>query len=426
MKKNALLSALICVTIVASIFGAENVFAQLTARGVGMGGAYTALARGAHAPAWNPANLGLPDNPQGLSMDIFSVGAQLSNNSFTKSMYDQYNGKYWDTQTVTDILDHVPSNGLAVDLDVAMNFLSFSYGRFAMTLGASGGGFLKMDKTIFDLVLKGNELNKTYTLKNADGESMAVGYLGLSWGQPVEVDFVEHLSIGWTTYLLQGIAYGHLDDSDVLVKTTQAGFDLDGSYQASSGLGNLGVGIDLGAAAQINEQWAASLCLANLFSRITWNKKNKTNYGYFGGESLAVLDFSDEDEKDDFQDSTWTEEGHDLSQGLPVTLRAGTTYEYEDFVFTADYVQGFSRRMWTVTTPQLALGTEWRRVHWLPLRIGFAAGGNVGFGTSFGLGIRPGRFVFDLGMMNRGFVTSGGSKGLFLAVDIGVNLSRVR
>ena len=41
-----------------------GLYGQMTARGLAMGGAYTALARGVHAPQWNPANLGLPDNPK--------------------------------------------------------------------------------------------------------------------------------------------------------------------------------------------------------------------------------------------------------------------------------------------------------------------------------------------------------------------------
>lgn len=399
-----------------------KIHAQLTARALGMGGAYTALARGAHAQAWNPANLGLPDNPS-FSMDIFSVGANLSNNSFTKHMYDQYNGKYWDSEAIADILDHIPSNGLAMDVGASVRMLSFSKGRFALTFGADGGGFLRMDKSIFDLLLNGNELNKTYTLENAKGETMSVGYLGLSWGQPIEVDFADCFAIGWTTYIMHGIAYGHLDQSDVSVKTTVNGFNMDGTYRTSYGLGSFGMGIDLGAAARMNDQWTLSAGLMNLLSRVSWSTDAEASQGYFGGDSLAVLDFSDDDEKDDFQDSSWTVKGQSLSRGLPVVFRVGTAYAYEDVLFTADYIQGFKRRVWTATTPQLSLGAEWRKIKWLPLRMGFAFGGNLGVGTSFGFGLRPGRFALDLGILNRGFVTSGASKGLYLGLDIGVNLN---
>ena len=57
----------------------SSLFGQMHARSLGMANAYTALARGVHAPLWNPANLGLPDNP-GFSMNLFSVAAGVDNN----------------------------------------------------------------------------------------------------------------------------------------------------------------------------------------------------------------------------------------------------------------------------------------------------------------------------------------------------------
>jgi hypothetical protein len=49
-------------------------------------------------------------------------------------------------------------------------------------------------------------------------------------------------------------------------------------------------------------------------------------------------------------------------------------------------------------------------------------GGRIGFGTSFGFGLRPGKFVLDIGVMNRGFILPNSSKGVFLAVEMGVGL----
>ena len=62
---------------------------QMTARGLGMGGAYMAVSRGVHATDYNPANLGLPDNSK-FSMTFISVEAGVWNNTFSKEMYDKY------------------------------------------------------------------------------------------------------------------------------------------------------------------------------------------------------------------------------------------------------------------------------------------------------------------------------------------------
>ena len=66
------------------------------------------------------------------------------------------------------------------------------------------------------------------------------------------------------------------------------------------------------------------------------------------------------------------------------------------------------------------IGTEWRKVPWLPLRLGVLLGGRFGYGSSFGLGLRPGGFVWDIAIMNRGFITSGSSKGLLIATEFGL------
>jgi hypothetical protein len=49
-------------------------------------------------------------------------------------------------------------------------------------------------------------------------------------------------------------------------------------------------------------------------------------------------------------------------------------------------------------------------------------GGRMGFGTSLGLGLRPGGFVFDLGMMSRGFAFPNSSKGYVFGLEFGMEL----
>ena len=128
------------------------VFSQLTARAIGLGGAYTALARGIHAPAWNPANLGLPDNSK-FSFTFFSAGAGVWNNSFTKDMWDEHiygdgSGVEWSQQDIEDILSMIPDDGFGLDLATSIRTMSFSAGRFAFSITAQAGSFLQMAKSL--------------------------------------------------------------------------------------------------------------------------------------------------------------------------------------------------------------------------------------------------------------------------------------
>ena len=404
---------------------------QGTARAIGMGWAYTAVARGIHAPEWNPANLGLPDNPK-FSMTVISLGVGTWNNSFTKGMYDRYfvNGEkdqdgdiVWSQQDVEDILNAIPDDGLGIDVTVSTRAFSFSVGRFALSVGALAGSSFTLDRSLFKLALQGNEMGETYGLKNPDGFGLGIGLASLSLGQPVKVGFADCFALGISLNLLYGGAYGKVNQADFSLTTFDYGFDLDGKYEATYALGSLGWGLDIGMAAQSGNKWTLSVGLANVAGSIPWSNKVKKEMGYIRGDSLSVLDISeDDDEEDILEDSTWTVEMASFSEKLPAVLRLGMAFEEGPVLLTADYCQGFQSGAFTSNKSQFAVGTEWRGIGWLPLRMGVVMGGRIGFGTSLGFGFRLGGFALDIGMMNRGFVSPQNSKGLVVAMEMGLGL----
>jgi hypothetical protein len=398
--------------------------AQLTARALGMGLAYTALARGPHAAEWNPANLGLPDNP-GFGISIVSLGAGVGNNSFSISTYNKYaTDKYWDKNEIDGLLNDVPDDGLGIDALVDARVLSFSAGRFAFSAGVKGGGAAFLDKTILEIPLKGTEVGKTYHFDEMNATTLAVGSVKLSYGAPVKVSFADDFAVGGSVHFDFGGAYGRVDSSKMALEIGTYGFNIDGKYAATAAPSGKGWGIDVGAAAKIGKKWTVSLGILNLAGSVKWNKNVKEYFGYVRGDSISVLDFTkdEKEQKDLVQDSSWTVDGKPFSKNVPAELHAGGLYEEGPYVLTADYVQGFRSQGWVTTKPRFAFGTEWRKVKWLPLRMGVVVGGRIGFGTSFGFGLRPGKFVLDFGVMNRGFILPNSSKGLFMSLEIGVGL----
>ena len=256
-KVKAVLLLLLACLIPAGLFG------QMTARGLGMGCAYTALARGYHAQAWNPANLGLPDNPK-FSMTFISLLAGVWNNSFTQKMYDQYlvNGTkdadgdiIWDQQDIQDILNHIPDDGLGLAVSAYARAFSFSVGRFALSIGADVGSFVQIDKSVLDLALRGNRSGETYSLEKTDGKALGVGLVSFSWGQPIQVPFADVFAVGATVSLLYGGAYGNVDKADFSLTMAEYWFNVDGDYEVTYGMGGLGWGVDLGAATQLDDNW---------------------------------------------------------------------------------------------------------------------------------------------------------------------------
>ncbi len=413
------LQVLLLVSLLLVILGNINVNAQMNARALGLGGAYTALARGVDAPLWNPANLGLSDNPK-FSMTIIGAQAGAWNNSISLGMYNKYNGEYLTDSDIENILNSIPDNGFRSNTEVFINTFSFSIRQFALTIGVRGGGYVNAAKNIFKIPLTGTEINKVYNLSDTDGSSLAAAMVGVSWGEPIEVDFAEEFTVGGTLNFYFAGASANADTTEFIIDSKPYGMDLQGLYALTYAYnGSLGFGINLGSTARLNEKWTVSLSLINILGTIPFKKNVKTEKGTYVLDSLNVLTDFDEDA----QDTSWTVDASSFSSRFPAVLHAGCSYREGDVIMTADYLQTFSKGIYGSTNPQLSVGTEWQGVTWLPLRMGVILGGYVGFGSSFGFGIRPGGFVLDIGYMSRGFlIAPQNSKGIIVSMDIGIDL----
>jgi len=399
---------------------------QMTARGLGMGGAYMTVARGVHASDYNPANLGLPDNSK-FSMTFISTEVGVWNNTFTKNMYDKYfvegadpvtNQIFWTASDIENILDAIPNDGLDLNTSVAVRALSFSVGRFAFSVRAIGRTFLRLDKTFFEIPLTGTELGKSYGFSNTDGKGIGVGLMSFSWGQPVQVSFADHFAVGGTFHLIYGGGYAQADYANLKLDNMSYGVNLDGDFKATYALGKMGWGMDIGAAAQMGEKWTVGASLSQLVGSIPWSEEIKTVEGFIQGDSINVENGLDEDKDFDSEEI----DGIEFSAKLPAVFRVGCSYREGDVLLSADYYQCFKEHAWANTKPRLSVGTEWQKLKWLPLRMGVILGGRMGFGTSFGFGFRFGSFIMDFGIMNKGFISPNNSKGIIAAFGMGIDL----
>ena len=431
MRARNRMFTIVTLVMLAALLIPQLVHAQLNARGLGMGGAYTALARGVHAVDWNPANLGLPDNSR-FSFTFISAGVSVNNNVFSKGMYDKYfvdganadNEIYWSEDDVSDILGLIPDDGLKLNIQSQIRTFSFSVGRFALSLSTDVGVNVNLDKNFLAIPLQGTQINKQYTFNEAGGDGLGFGAVGVSWGQPIPVSFAEHFSVGTTVRAFYGGGYGKSDNVETEIDLKPYGTNLEGLFDVTYAYnsGKLGWGMDLGAAAMLDDKITVSLAIANVLGSIPWENDVKQEHGLFSADSLGVLT----DFEEDFIDSTWTTELGSFSSRLPGILRIGGSYREGDMLVAADYTQGFSEGAFSSGKPRFSVGTEWSGIPWLPLRAGVVLGGKIGFGASFGIGIRPGGFALDLAIMSKGGITPGSSKGIAFGIDLGLDLAPIK
>ena len=411
------------ITLLLFLLISSNANAQLTAKGLGLANAYTASARGIDSPYWNPANLGLPDSPQFTGI-FFSTIADFNNNSFSLKNYNHYNGSFWTQSDIENILNKIPARGFQSELNSSFKVLSFAVNHFAVTIGMEMNGFILFDKSFFDLALTGNELNKLYQIDNLNSGFLSYSSIGLSWGQGFKVPFADILSFGSTVKLLNGLGYANINKANLLLDTNEQGFKINGNYEITRALGSFGGTFNLGLAARFNNRWTVSLAVDNIVSSIGWSRDVKKEIGEVYGDSLIVLTLEDDEvnsikDEIDYNNTSFT--SGNFKTSIPTVIRFGTLLQAGPFNFTADYYHKFRNESWRATISQFSVGTEWHIFNILSLRSGLAYKDKDMMGTAFGIGMNIIGLTFDFGMMNYGKILPSTSKGVILAIEIGIN-----
>ncbi len=409
------------------LFSYSDTRAQMNTRAMAMGGAFTALARGVHAPAWNPANLGLPDNNR-FSFTFASVSAGLSNNAFNKGMYDRYfvegadddNNIYWTEQDVRDILNAIPDNGLNVNTNVYVQSLSLSAGRFALSFTSHAAVYANIEKTLFEIPLIGTEIGESYIIDDIDAYGLGYAKASLSWGQPLSVSFADAFSIGWNLNVLYGGGYAKSDTVFAQIDLLPEGIHVNGIYEASYAyLGEPGFGLDLGAAAQKGDKWTFGISFSNIIGQLVYKQNAERAGGSFSADSLsAVSDF-----EEDFTEDNWTEEGAEYTVRLPLIMRMGVSFKEGSLLLGLDYSQGFTDNPFVSKAPRFSFGLEYTGLSFLPVRTGVVIGGYEGFGLSCGFGFNLGGVTMDFAILNRGGFSAGSSRGVYAGFELGIHLA---
>ena len=387
------------------------------ARSIGLAEAYVGLARGVDAPLWNPANLGLKDNSR-LSLTILNFGANVYNNSFTKSQYETYNGAYWSDEDIEDILNSIPDDGFKLSVNNAGQLASFASGRFAFTVEVLMESKIKLVKDFFDFLLCANTNKDKHSFDNCDGEAWAIMSYNLSGAMPLQLSYFKEVAIGATVKYLQGFGYFNIIKTEGSRITTSEGETAVGLIEMENAGKGRGIAFDLGAAAKINNCWTVSLGLKNIISNINWNRNAEKKYYSFSMNSVDLFSIVDQDSI--IENNEAEEKLSSISSSLPAELYLGTVYYHNKFSVVTSLIQGFSDRPNTSVIPKIAAGIEYNIVPWFPIRTGISIGGNTKFSSAFGIGFKYSAFAIDFGISNNGGFMLHNQKGANMALSMGL------
>lgn len=422
------------ITILMLITGKLFAWGESNPRAMAMGNAYNALASGYEAPDYNPANLGLSSNNEKFTINLFSVGVNLRNNSFSLKDYNNYTGEHLTDNDKNTILEKIPNKGIRINALAEVAALSFSYNSFAMSFHTIGEAKANIDKDPLRILFFGNADNPEFYCENIDGEGLAIADISFSYGRQISFEKLKpylkykELSVGATFHYLRGLTYFDVVSADgPRFVTTDTSLITEGSFIIETAMGGTGFAFDLGAAMVLDkyrifdDDIVISMSLKNLPSLINWSKDTERLHIDFAIDDFNFDTLTDSLLSDSLiQSSDSTYAISSFSTNLPIVLKIGTYTSINKIKVAFEWEQGITSGVSQSTTPRLSLGGEYKPANFFPLRAGFSFGGGKGSMLSAGFGLHFNPFRFDFAIANSNSILPGRSKGLIFAFAMGL------
>ena len=417
VNRYLLLAGIVLTLLALLVLSANAGSGRSSARAVAMGGAYIGLAKGPDAARFNPANLGL-DGYRDTKVELFGLGANLTNNSFTLDDYNTYTGAYLTADDKDYILGQIPDEGLKMDADVEVGAVSVSSGQFAFTLTGVGVADVNLSKDLFQLALEGNTFADTIDVNGSYSDGISFISAGLSYGHPIYHAGTRQLSVGVSASYIKGLFTEEVVELEGLAATLITGFEGEGRMVARTAEGGSGFAVDLGAALKLNDAYTVGASLKNFVGSISWND-NPKEYGYlFSFDTMTV-----DNAGDDYVVSEDYETDIDaFSTRLPRVLTVGLAKTSGSLLWAIDWRQGLESKPGVSTKPRLMAGVEYSPLSMLPVRLGYGVGGDENAGFSFGAGFHFAMVELDFAAVTGTSFSGYSSKGANLAVSMGINL----
>lgn len=378
---------------------------------VGMGNSYTALARGFAAPAWNPAGLGMPDNPR-VSFSTMPISFNAGLGPITLGDLADYDGRLLPRDVRIGWLDAIAADGGEKGrFGADVTYLALSVGNFAISASSSVRGRVNMAPDVAEVFFFGNAgltgQPGDYSLEQSNFDVAGTSTLAASMALPLNLRLGplpdQQFALGATlTYTVGNfLVLGQESQSSLtsnpvsvsvrfpVVHTPFPEDSLDRTFGDVINNGS-GIGLDLGATWQ-GGIFAAGLVIRNVFNTFEWDL---SNLRYREGAVLWNADTSATSFEEVSIDGAPPEtlERIDGLYTFSPTLAAGASARVlPNLTVTGDVRHSLEDNLDVGTRNHVGVGAELDIVPMLPIRAGLALISG-GYQLSGGLGIRLGLF----------------------------------
>ena len=390
-----------------------------SAPALGMADNYSALAKGFNAVAWNPAMLGMPDNPR-FSLGILPVRGAAGIGPVTLADVAGYESRFLDDAVKQEWLRRIIENGGEQGTASGdITYLGMSIGRFGFQLSTMSHLVANLSPDAAELVLFGNAERATgedFELGNSSVQGMVTSTAAVSFAQTLPVRFLvpvakQHLSVGVTVKYTIGnalvlgrnvgrVVSGSSGDIDVSFPIIQS--DSVARASASAIDRGRGVGVDVGAAWR-GGPLSLSASIRNLYNSFAWDtagfvyRPGRVQFDGTSGDAQFDMESyasAPAELKDAVREFTWARQ----------LIVGGAWRANEKLLVSADVRQHVGTGLTNGARSHAGVATEYRPVTFLPLRAGYAQiTGGYQLGAGVGVEVGSVRVAASVGRRRSGF-----------------------
>lgn len=378
------LAAVIC-----SASGAGAQLPNASTAAFGMGGNFTAIARGYEAIRWNPANLAMPGRPF-ISFGAIVAGGNAGLEPIDLSTINKFSGSDVDSATRVSWIEQARlAGGQRGRVDADFTLIALSVGPVGLQVGNSSYTKMNLSPDAWEAFLFGNAGNNGGQPKVLDltGTSLRVGAIssgGLSLALPIPINLTsgllanERAAIGITgKYVIgNGLVIAEDNGSSLGSNELRVNFPviapIDSNFDAMLGVG-MGADVSL---AWSGGPWRVGLLAENVFNNFKWDT---TKFAFRPG--TGTFNASGDSATTNFDDRPYGEAplalrdivakqvfNPGISIGAALALTKALTLTADAKTYT-----GGEEAIVFGPRSHFGVGAEWRVLPFIPLRAGVAS-----------------------------------------------------
>jgi hypothetical protein len=383
----------------------------------GMGGNFTAIARGYEAIRWNPANLAMPGRPL-FSLGVGIGGGNTGTEPIDLTTLHKYSGGDVDSVTRVSWVEQARlAGGQRGRLDAGMTPIALTIGPIGIQAGTSSYSTMNLSPDAWEAFLFGNAGNNGGQPKTLDltGTSLRIGAISAgaaSFALPIPINLTngllknERAAIGITgKYMLghgliiaddAGSTFGNNMQLNVPIMRPDTALDNLNLIERLFEPVGKGIGVDVGLSWS-GGPWRVGALVENAFNNFAWDT---TKFAFTPGTGLI-----DQDNSETHFDSTTAYTNAPAAMKKIVTdqvfkpgISVGAALALgKSLTLTADLKQYTGGDEAIVFAPKshFGVGAEWRLLPFLPLRAGVASITD-GWQAGAGAGLRLLGYEFGL------------------------------